>query len=378
MQLQQQHAREVGRKIKHTNIILTGDSGTGKTRAGSLMPDPVILELEPQAMVTVCAWNPDAVVIPCYVDDEQGTFTGVPGGPMTNPKHRIAMVDLMFEAVMAGRPQVDGGLLVPSFRVSKSKQSIEALDWDHALLVRSLVLDSATEWQRLQLEALLGRQVAGLGDDEIPGKVWNTLKDSTLGLFRRMRDLPVHTMVLGLLEDKETRGGLKAMMAFYGRKVGPAVAQFANAVGILVKRDGGSNGIEYGVIFEGASELGITKACAGLRAFEPLPKDPRDGGPALWVQAILDSQPGAELNQPDEDPNFGLEAARAVMAQRRLESLAPLKKEAGGGAVLRTAGGVRSRGEVQSAPVPPAAETAPVPAPAVAPSGGVRGRVKRG
>lgn len=317
MDLTMQTAEAVAAPFQHVHFGFMGDSGTGKSRLVALMPDPLIVEVEGHGLNTVRQWNQKAVVIPLFQDDSAGSYTGKPYGSIRDPKIKCRMLEHIIDAIFAGHPQPDGSLLVPSWRVD-DKGNRTGFLYDKAVRVRSFCIDTTNELQVAMLEAMLGRKVADESEDDISGKIWTRLKYKTHDLFRTMRDMPLHTLAVGHVSEKEQRGSLKASLAFFGKTLGPEVPRYCTAFGWLVKQSQ-AEGVRFCAVFEGASDLAITKGVAGLRAVEQLPDDVAEGGPQDWIERILTAQPGAGLGVPEAPGDIDLEGARWSMEQAQVD-----------------------------------------------------------
>ena len=381
MRYGRQRAKSVARLNNSVDFIIQGGSGTGKSRLGALMPRPLIVHFERQGLATCLEWNPDAIVVPVYEDDDDGTYTGTPNKPITSAKLRMTILAHQLEAIRASVPVEGGGRRLRDYDICKKTLSILRFHdpTDDDPIIESFVVDSATEAQRVMLEALTGRDVGDVDDKEIGGKTWGRLKDTTIGLFRKIRDLPVYTMVLGLSEDTDTGDGIKAIPSFFGKKVGPAVAQFVNAVGWIKKVSDG-DGVRWACVFEGATNVALTKGCAGLEAIEQLPMDPNDGSPQIWIAKI-------QAEQKRRADELGMREAPAVPSEDETESgAAPATKETIGGEAgkpvsLEDVGGKAATGDGKAKPITPDDLKKAPPKPAAsgdAPKGGRGGRGGRG
>lgn len=334
------------------SLIVMGDSGTGKSRLGALMPRPLILLLERQGLPTILQWNQKAVVVPLYQDDKAGTYTGEPLGLIRDPGVILQKLNHVLQAIFASRPNPDGpGQIVPSPVVSDATKDVDDFDFSRSVIVESCVVDTVTEFQQIQYMDLLGIEVFDLNNtpDEIPNKVWQTLKQRTLDLHRLLRDMPLHSLSLGHVAERDLRSGTKAMLAFFGAKAAPEVPRFANACGWLVNREIQGK-VTRLCVFEGASEVAVTKWCSGLEAVEVVPANPSEGGPAQWIANILDADPGTKLGLPETktiDPEEAMIFVRSVVGKNQ-----PIKRKN-----AREEEGRASRAALLSSPATPAATT---------------------
>ena len=325
--------QDIAEASSTVDLVVQGDSGTGKSRLGALMPRPFVLLLEKQGMKTILGWNPKAVVIPLYQDDKQGSYTGKPAVGRTcteirDAETKMRIMDHAFQALEAGRPHPEGGLAIPSWRVVKGE--LAGFDFSKQVHVQSCVVDTCTEWQEVKLEQLLGKKPSTSRPEDVPDGTWTTLKNATVDLHRRLRDLPLSTLALCHVSEKELRGSLKAVLGYYGKTVHPVVPRLVDAVGWLVKQST-QEGVGYACVFEGASDVAITKWCSGLAAVEQVPRDPGKGGPQEWIQRILAGDIGRVMGLPERNLTLD-EAVNPVKAegtrQREAKEEARKKKEA--------------------------------------------------
>lgn len=298
MEFGRQLAREVVGRERSVGIGVVGDSGTGKSRLAALMGvSPIIVAFEAQGLATIRQWNPDAIVVPVFRDDAEGTFSGVPHGPVRSPKGRCTILRVVMEAIQAGQPSPDGGgWLVPAVKSFDRATGTASFDAERSALVDGFALDSVSEWSRVEVERLLGRTVASEVDpgDAVPLDMYNKLYANSMALMRRLRELPIPWLGLFLADDRETQDGVKTYPRLQGRKAAPELAQFFNAFGLLVKR-ADPDGVVFAACYELASDRAITKSCSGLDRVELLPADPTVNSPAAWFRRILDAQPGVAM-----------------------------------------------------------------------------------
>jgi len=316
------------------------------------MPQPLVLLLEKQGMKTILRWNPKAIVIPLYQDDKDGSYTGRKAVGRTCTEIREAELKMrrmehVLQALEAAKPHPKGGLLVPSWRVTP-KGELAGFEFKGAVHILSCVIDTCTEWQEVKLEQLIGKKPSTSRAEDVPDGTWNTLKNATLEMHRRLRDLPLNTLALCHVSEKEIRGGLKAVLGYYGKTVPPMIPRLVDAVGWLVKQST-SEGVGYACVFEGASDTAITKWCSGLEAVEQVPRDPEKGGPQDWIRRILSEDPGREMGLPER--TLSLEDAvgpvKAEGARKEEEKKERARKKEGADAraagIISGGGGRRSR-----------------------------------
>ncbi len=296
VRLGERTAKQVVGRSRSVGLILVGDSGTGKTRAGALSGvRPIVVVYERQGIQSILEWNPDAIVIPVFEDDADGTWTGEPFAELKKPKLRQVILKAVISAIKAGRPDPvnEGCWLVPSWDYDR-KREVLLFDHDSAVSVDRFVLDSVSEWNRVEFDRLMGWNVAQDFDEgNIPLDRYDKVLRNTLSLLRQVRELPIPWVALFLTDERDKERSSKSYPLLIGKKSAPQIPQFGNAVGLLAKRQD-AEGVAFGAYFCLPSDQAITKSCSGVEAFEPLPADPAQGNPSQWIERILACQPGEE------------------------------------------------------------------------------------
>lgn len=348
-------------------LMVMGDAGTGKTRLGAIMSKcPIVALFERQGEITVEQENSDATIWMLYEDDDEGTYTGTPFGPITSPALRLKKLDHMLDAIWVSEPDESGaGRLVPSPELD-GDLNIVGWNWDAAILADGFVLDTLTEFQKTTFNLMIGREsydpaVLDFKDKGL-GNAYQNLNRRTEVLCEQLRDMPLDTMALGHVTDKDVRGGLKAMLALSGDKVAPDLPRLATACGWMISREIDGKVARF-CMFQGASDVAILKWCKGLQAQEPLPEDPDENGPADWIRRIKEAGPGQAaggLKEARLDDQQALAAAARIgadaqeLARRRKEKADSWKKRKGGsfsdGQGVAGGGEAESGGESTAAP----------------------------
>lgn len=298
-------AQKVVSRALSAGMIIVGDSGTGKSRLVALSGErPLIVSYERQGLNTVLEWNPDAIIISVFEDDADGTWTGTPFGPITDPKTRNTITAAIMEAIVAGRPITDEDgkrwWRIPGIDFDREKSLVRFIP-DAGVDIDAFSIDSFSEWCSIEFERQLGWHVADDFDDgNIPVTVYNRVHHNIKSMFRRLRELPVPWLMICLSDERDKDDkSTKAYPMLVGKKIAPVVNQYANAVGYLKKRMT-SDGIEFGCYFELPSDAAITKSCSGLAPYEPLPADPSVNSPALWFKRMLSASPGIDPIIPEQ------------------------------------------------------------------------------
>ncbi len=182
-----QRAGDVATKAP-IKALIYGDSGSGKTTLAVTAPKPLVLLTERQAIPSINASNPDAVIIEC------------------------ASADDLRKVISAIR---DGDKQLAQFE--------------------TLVIDSLTESQRLIKDDILkkGRR------DQMQMQDWGKLADGTRGLIRSLRDLPINVVCTALMEHEteESTGKRFVNPIFEGRKTNKEIAQWFSFIGCLYRKD---------------------------------------------------------------------------------------------------------------------------------------------
>jgi hypothetical protein len=192
----------------HIGFLLYGDPGAGKTHAAALAPKPLVLLTEKNGLTTIRRANPDALVV------------------------QVNNVSDLREVVgMAMNGQLPGD-------------------------VRTLVVDSLTEVQRLFRDEIMAAKGAG---QAFSLQDWGTMAEKMRRFMRTLRDIPYHVVATALSESvvSDADGVRYVQPQFDGRKTGSEVAQYFNGVAYLYKRqvqdDNGQTVIAHQAMLDGPS-----------------------------------------------------------------------------------------------------------------------------
>ena len=317
----------------HVKLLVHGRSGSGKSTLGALMPKPFIILLEPNGLPSIVAANPRAKVLRVY-DPEAYGFRGVGA----------------------------------SFRLLR-ETLIQAAAGNLGDDVESVVLDSATEAQRLYKEQLIREMVGENGDVNdyvmtIPN--WGTLTERMRRFARGFRDLPYNTLMITLSnEERDDAGKIVAVLpSFEGRKIPEEIAQFQSAVGYAyrrtVKTEGHPDQTVHEVVFQSGAGHTV-KPVVPLRAIEVA--DPSD-----WIRRIKAYKPGdaplppitppkaatppaaakAEGEKKPDVPAAKVEGDKAPEVGAKAAEKADAKPPADGGTITPT----RRQRKVEADPIP--------------------------
>lgn len=169
-------------------ILLYGDSGSGKTTLAVTAPKPLVLLTEKNGVPSIHASNPNAAIMYCS-----------------------SINDIR---------QVVGGIMNGDKELSQFE---------------TLVIDSLTETQRMIQDDVLKKARR----DTMQLQDYGKLADSTRGLIRTLRDLPINVVCTALKEDsdEEATGKKHFSPIFVGKKTGREIAQWFTCIGYLYRRD---------------------------------------------------------------------------------------------------------------------------------------------
>lgn len=212
--------------------LLYGPSGAGKSQAAALFERPLIGLTEMQAVPTIQATNPDALIYPIKSVEDVVGFTRLARHPDTQ-----------------GRCD-------------------------------AVVLDSLTDAQRIIRNFYTRRQGDSAGKEKTSMESWGLTIDRTAKVARDLRDVQgMHVVLICLDDEQHVDGqGLVHRPGVNGKRLPNDLAQYVNLVGYLHKADR-DGGIRHEVMFRGIDRY-LTKGIKGLEDVEP-PE------PLWWVHKAL-------------------------------------------------------------------------------------------
>jgi hypothetical protein len=201
-------------------LLISGPSGAGKTRMGSLMPGRVLMGLsEKQAVATIKRWRPDASVFAIETFDDLVDFAAVAASP----------------------------------RIS-----------DH---FDSVVLDSLTDMQRIMKQHLTRQQ--DKRKDVTDKDTWGVVIDKTMSLVRAIRDAKAHVLIItGNAEEHVDGVGMVNRPDMQGKRIPSSLPSYVQAQGYAYMQQLGNGKLRRSVMFSGPERFAV-KIYGDLQAIEP-------------------------------------------------------------------------------------------------------------
>lgn len=200
-------------------IFIYGQSGAGKSWLASTAPNPAVLLTEENGRQSIRLSNPEALIV------------------------RATDIGAVREFIKAAAED-------------KLKQ--------HG--IRTIVIDSLSEVQRLMKDEILSKKPQGEGMS-LPD--WGELTERMRRFMRMLRDVPYHVVATALDAFEQEEGGVRHVFpAFEGKKLHNEVAQYFNAVGYCYKKEDkadkdGKTKVSHYCMVEGPSRIQV-KPCAPL------------------------------------------------------------------------------------------------------------------
>jgi hypothetical protein len=258
-----------------------GKPGTGKTSIGVSAPKPLILLAEAQGLVHVrqAAKRLGVPVPPTFliesVDDYRAWLRALNG-------------DRSKPLTVRERHTVDGKI--------EEIVVVQLDEWPE-----TVVLDSLTEAGTLIVREIRWLSPPTKGKDGLPTdsqRFWNVLGDRFKALVHGFRDLPMHVLFLGLMDDRsegeEDAKTRNVTMDLPMRKLPALVSSAVNVVGYSYRREvrkaNKPTELQYGVMTSGPEYM-------MLKPMRPL-RDTEVPNFARWVAAVrghlADASPAPE------------------------------------------------------------------------------------
>lgn len=209
-------ASELFKSSPFLKLSLYGGNGVGKTSIGARCPRPIIFLLEPQALPSIHAANPDAIGI---VIDSWPKF--------------MKWYDIMKKGQSVELP--DG------------QKALEIRYEGETVLVQTLVIDSWTDLQRLlvlhtQRKDPSATQLRNFSFDPLADynqlqlQEWGRIIDISRLILEDQRSLRINTLFLSLEDDVRTEGPRRILPSMYGSALPSEFGQYFNAQGYMSKK----------------------------------------------------------------------------------------------------------------------------------------------
>ncbi len=246
-----------------------GKSGTGKTSLGVSAPKPLILLSESQGLVHI---------------KQAAKRLGVP----VPPTYLVESVNDYRMWLQALRGDKTKPLTVKE-RYEEGGQTRERVVETLEEWPETVVVDSLTDMGRLIIDGIRWQSPPQKGKDGLPvdsQRFWQVLDDRFRNLLIGFRDLPLHTVLLALAEDKEDGEGESRTRSLNPslpmRKLAQVVCAAVNVVGYTYRRETRKANepvqLQYGVMTTGPEYM-LTKPYRPLRDVE-LPNF------SMWIAAV--------------------------------------------------------------------------------------------
>jgi len=284
------------------NMLVYGRSGTGKTTLGCTAPKPLFLLSERQGWDSIrkaskaLGQKPPPTFLLQHNRDLQDAIRALNSDhPIQTLVKALVWNDEQREAKKENR-EPD-----PEIAKERADETIAGLPYTD---VKTIVLDSITDFFRLVSEEIDEQAPPKLGKDGLPVKAdryWATLRERCERTVRRFRDVPFHVLYLALLDDRTVGDDDQKT-----RQVGPdcpmralpsAIMACTNMVGIMSvqvklqpKKDGEQQDalVRHWVRFAGPDWM-MTKPNRPLRDIE-VPNV------SVWLHTLKTKDPGDVLD----------------------------------------------------------------------------------
>lgn len=280
-----------------------GKPGTGKTSLGVTAPKPLILLSEAQGLVHVrqAAKRLGVPVPPTFFIETMEDYRNW---------HRALRGDRSKPLVLKERHKN------PQTQEVEEIQVLELADWPE-----TVVVDSLTEAANLIVNEIRWLSPPKKGQDGLPvdsQRFWNVLSDKFRALVYGFRDLPMHTLFLGLSDDRSDGDDdakvRNLTMDLPMRKLPALVSSAVNVVGYSYRKEvraaNKPTQLQYGVMTTGPEYM-------MLKPFRPL-RDSEVSNFSKWVDMVrgqLIELPPAPEPSEESSLSLDLEAAKAATSE---------------------------------------------------------------
>ncbi len=228
-------------KMSLLRVLHLGFSGSGKTSSMSKADNVLILEPSPQAVTSIRASNPEALIF-----------------PVGDLKDLSEAYKMLKDAKLIDK---DG---YPALEIKHGGETFE---------VTTVCLDDFEE-----IQDMLKKDIQG-DSDAMTQQMWGALNDRCMGWLRAFRNLPVNfhsAAKLTRLSDEDIQ---VHELSIYGAKLKPAMLGLFNCVGYHYRKTATTeDSREYVVGFQLPDKF-ISKGHPALDAVE-------DSDPNVWLEKI--------------------------------------------------------------------------------------------
>lgn len=253
--------------------LVTGQSGSGKTTAVAKAPRPLVLEPAPQAIPSIRAANPDAMVF--ILESMQDVR------------------DALYSLRQAKPIEIDGepGLLVKMTQDPSNLKKGEQAQVYGEFEIQSVVLDDLEEVQEMAKREIQGHQ------DTLTQQQWGILLDQNMAMLRNLRSVRANVFVCAKVLRTQDKDGQVWELALYGSKFKPLLPGLFNCMCFMYRKNKTEGDPrEYVAGFKLPEEF-LTKSHPALAAVE-------DPDPSVWVGKVRDHTSTLDGVEIPTDPNL--------------------------------------------------------------------------
>jgi hypothetical protein len=240
-------------------LLIYGDSGSGKTTFGARCPAPLIMMTEQQALPSIAVANPNASVVP--VSD-------------------YLSFGKVIKAINRGKTESLNGQPAMSININ-----------GEAIVFQTLVIDSLTD-----LHTMISEFFKVDEEDKFILKRWGQTQKEFHRLMGILRSLPINLVCLCLVESTggDNKIQRRTVPALYG-KAPEKVGQYFSGVGYSKK-----SAMVYKVLWN-LGDSYVTKRPPTTRGFPDSTSFPVDGPGLTLGSMLLGMFPGVNVAHNDDD-----------------------------------------------------------------------------